>query len=191
MAVRFHRSRGYEVVLQDPRDGRRRGFFFDLSIGVEAPVNAESGMTVNLVRMDHWLALATTRSEWESGDFFGLLGALQEKLEPLVASERARLTRVELRLGPLWWALEHGDEEAGGTASSHRPEGNLERPCRRTVVARRMKASAPAPDFQAILAAAEGRSFEVWVAGPPPAGWTWVRFDEADPAGQETMSKVF
>ncbi|MBX3040123.1 MAG: hypothetical protein KF789_05365 [Bdellovibrionaceae bacterium] len=97
MRTRFFRSRQLELFFESPQAQTARGLFFDLVLGLEGPIDAESGMIVNLVRVDEildQLAQSLRAASWSDEEsalrsLFPLLDSLFLKLAPAVWVEIA------------------------------------------------------------------------------------------------------
>lgn len=156
MRVRFHRSRHFEVILSSPRASSPRGFFFVLSLGVEAPVDPLSGMTVNLSAVDRWLDELPWPSE--AKDVWSLVDLFWACLAPEASRHGARLARLEIRDRVSWWAREgERPREWGFIREQSVPVEGVLRPFKREFVA----ISDLEPSW---IDAMEGREL-------PPSGW--------------------
>lgn len=184
MRPRFHRRRGIDVILSDPRGPGRRGFYFDLVVAVAAPVDPESGMTVNLVHVDRWLDEAA-KTFAEADDVFTLIEALEKFLAPKAGAQKAALALVELNSdGETWGRDENGwfyrwrrlgDREADGVRRPRRFEGVL----------RSSETKAHAPPSMPEPRDLEGPGVFIL---PTPAGWRWAEWRESDPSGRTTRA---
>lgn len=105
MRTRFFRSRRLELFFESPRALSARGLFFDLALGLEGPIDPDSGMIVNLVRVDqildqlsgHLQARTWAAEEEALRDLFDLLDSSFAKLAP------ARWVEISLcREGAVW-----------------------------------------------------------------------------------------
>lgn len=185
MKVRFHRSRLFEVISLDPRARERRGFFFTLSVGFEAPVDPMSGMTVNLVHVDRWLSELAVPVETD--DIWFMMHTFGVALEKRAEEFGARLSRIEIRDGDSWWAREKSLCERGFVREQLKPADVL-RPVLREFV---LRSPDPAedPPLKAIddfneRAIDESVPNEFW-------GWSLAEIRESDLAGQATINFKF
>lgn len=182
MKIRFHRSRSFEVILPTPSGSGRRGFFFRLGLGVEAPVDPLSGMTVNLSVVDGWLDdLGWPR---EARGVWSLVDDFWRPLAAKAMTSGATLTRLEIRGDDSWWATDGKLHERGFLFPSFRPREGMLRPCRREFILTSTLPMPrdPAPDEFRNLR--EG-DIEILLASGWPAipDWNWKEIRDADPAG--------
>jgi len=97
MILSFHRSRKMAIRIGKP--GQVRAFVFDVALGVtkasEPQVDPESGMLLNLVKVDEILAKLesfTGSCEWSS--FAELLNETRKHAETLLQKETASLSEI-------------------------------------------------------------------------------------------------
>lgn len=202
MKLGFHRQRGIDVILPDPRDGRRRGFYFALTLAVTAPVDPQSGMTVNLVHVDDWLGRIAEKFPSADGIFPWLRDAgaftaslVAEKTASLVslqltASAESWLHRPASTDGPRWecaWRFESlGPAEASTGGPNAGSSAGVQWPCLREIVLSSEEAL-PSVNPAGAVTLSSGVAVEKCIAaGWPavPAGWSWKEIREGDPAGR-------
>jgi hypothetical protein len=104
--VRFFRRKFVTAMV--PVQGAVRAF--ELSLGLEAPVNAESGMTVNLVKVDEWLSQIPADLVFASE-----ILALEDYRKRLIAlvGSAARVVSVEIKYDRKWWTHAERGVEIG------------------------------------------------------------------------------
>lgn len=190
MTVRFFRSRGFEIVFPDPRDGRRRGFFFELILGLEAPVDPRSGMTVNLARVEEWLDSALgPRANPRVREVAGAWAGIETQwvfFEDAASRAGARLRRLEWRGDESSSAREAGAIERSFARTVFRAEDGIERP-------RRARVILTAPVGAGPLADPGGAVLDRLFAGEsvPAGGWSATRFELASPDGARAAIHAF
>ena len=113
MEVSFFRSKQFELMMKSPQDNKVRGLFYSVILGLQGPVDPESGMVLNLVQVDQLMARVQQGLEakvWESPE--AALQAGQSILENLV-SPQADLRWLSLMFKRPGWALELRSERPG------------------------------------------------------------------------------
>jgi hypothetical protein len=195
MKVCFNRSRSFELILQNPRDESRRGFYFELVAAVTAPVNPESGMTVNLTVVDEWLR--QTEAELSRRQFISateIVFAARDLLRPMWAA-RAEIRDfwIQLRHRQATLSLEETHDDIfvayRWPANSPDDEGIL-RPCSREAEVRGpLDAVDEALGFLRTFAGeTEGLAFtEAMASTVLPEGLRWRRWREERPDGHSAV----
>lgn len=94
MKLSFHRSRWIEVLPQNGAAGPVR--VFRVAVGVSAPVDPLSGMTVNLVEVDRWLADFASRAQ-------GLMKSREQELQDVYEEFRVQAEKAQAKLVSFSW----------------------------------------------------------------------------------------
>lgn len=183
MRPRFHRRRGIDVILSDPRGLGRRGFYFDLVVAVAAPVDPESGMTVNLIHVDRWLDEASAAFT-EAADVFVLLEGLETFLASRVPERKAVLSRIEVNSQDESWGRDAAGWFYRWRREGLRSDGRVQRPRRFEGV---LRSSDPKPIAPSMPAFDDPTGNGVFALATP-TGWRWDEWRESDPAGRTIRS---
>lgn len=115
--LQFVREIPIRIVLQETPSARR-GFLFHLAAGFsrqDGQLDPLSGMSVNLMHVDSWLAEVKAQAEQNScSDLHGLMQAIRSELSGKATSRGAQLCSLMLREERGWSLSWSQDEDPAG-----------------------------------------------------------------------------
>ena len=111
MTVRFFRRRFIEACIPVEAGETPLLRSFELTVGLEAPVNPLSGMTVNLTKVDQWMSELPKAALLSSE--FRALEDFQAQMRDRIQTEDVVFLSIELKEDRRWWALTERGPEIG------------------------------------------------------------------------------
>lgn len=131
--IQLHRQTSFDFILKSPEG--TQGFFLYLQVGIEKAIQAESGMSVNLVLVDQWLSELKKKNHgryWQS--YQEAVSSLRDDLSVCARAEQARVCSLSLydpeNLKSKRWTANNGFESVENFYIEYLDKLQVQRLCR-------------------------------------------------------------